>query len=147
MYVWKFDEDQRSFREIPEAGLHIDRDGIYVMRRPHYATELIVCEAGIERPFPEARLNVAGVEFGRNDFIPASLPRLSDEELADLRREMRRAGLRAKERLRHRTWKAAEVELPLPLPLYVSKGDDDGLCQSQESLGWLARMRRWFGGY
>ncbi|WP_205204419.1 hypothetical protein [Azonexus hydrophilus] len=147
MYVWKFDEDQRVFREIPEAEMNADRDGIYVTRRARHAAEWIVCEAGIERPFPEGGLNVAGVAFGRNDFIPASPPRSSDEELAELRHEMRRSGLRAKERLRQRTRETTEAELPLPLPFYVSKGDDDGLCQSQKLPGLLARMRRWFGGY
>ena len=37
MYVWKFDEDQRVFREIPEAEMNADRDGIYVTRRARHA--------------------------------------------------------------------------------------------------------------
>lgn len=68
-------------------------------------------------------------------------------KLADLCREMRRTDLRAKKRLRHCTRKATKVELPLPLPIYVSKSNDDGFCQSQKLPGLLARMRRWFGGH
>lgn len=61
-----------------------------------------------------------------SDKVEQSFPAsLSSTELEELRREMRRDGLWAKKEFRRRAQEAAEAELPLPLPIWISRGEAD----------------------
>lgn len=128
MRIWAFDENRADFVETSPERMNADPTGCYIIRR---GDDVRVCEHGQERPMPE-RLTVAGVPFDREEFEGAHpLP---------LRAEMKQDGQWAREQLQARD--RGEVNLPLELPIWVTKGAQDEPATLKPTA--LARLlKRW----
>ncbi|HCF2737081.1 TPA: hypothetical protein NIB26_005056 [Pseudomonas aeruginosa] len=128
MRIWAFDENRADFVEVSPEWMSADPAGCYIIRR---GDEVFVREHGQERPMPE-RLDVAGQMFDREQF--------ESTHPLSLRAEMRRDGQWARAQLQARD--RGEVNLPLELPIWVTKGRQDE-SSGQNPTALAGALKRW----